>query len=396
MTEKMYMRRPYQRTFTARVVSQAKTDSGWEAVLERTLFYPTSGGQPHDMGRLGGVAVVDVLERDGEIVHRLAGGPLPRRVKGELDWDRRFDHMQQHTGQHILSQAFEQELGLHTVAFHMSRDVTTVDLDTASLSPEQVAQAEDLANRVAFEDRPVRSYFVSSAESAEMDLRKLAARQGDVRIVEVEAFDRIPCGGTHCRRTGEVGLIKVIRWERRGAETRVEFVCGGRALADYRWKNRALYEAADALSTRAHELPQAVAKALADRDALWREMEDLRQQLLDYEAAALTAHAEPAGGVQVVRAVFADRKPDELKWLAQRITAAAPRVVLLGSKGEKGHMVFARSAGVNADAAVLLRLAAAAVGGRGGGRPELAQGGVPPDRLEEAIDAALRGLTDGG
>ncbi len=395
MAEKLCLRRPGQRSFTARVVSQQKTTDGWEVVLDRTLFYPTSGGQPHDTGRMSGAAVLDVLERDGDIVHRLDRGPLPNRVRGEIDWDRRLDHMQQHTGQHILSQAFERALGLRTVAFHMGQDVTTIDLSSQELAAEQVAQAEDLANRIVFEDRPVRSTFVTPEQSAVMNLRKLTDRQEDIRIVEVRNFDRIPCGGTHCRRTGEVGLIKVTRWERRGAETRVEFVCGGRALADYRWKNQALLQAADLLSVRAQELPQAVGKAITDRDMLWRELEEATGRLLDFEAADVAARAEPVGSVRAVRALFTNRRPDQVKWLAQRIVEKAPVVALLGSRGEKGHLIFARAEGVPVDASALLRIAAGAVGGRGGGRPELAQGGAPPERLEEAIEAAMRSLAGG-
>jgi alanyl-tRNA synthetase len=191
-------------------------------------------------------------------------------------------------------------------------------------------------------------------------------------------------------------LIKVTRLDRRGAETRVEFLCGGRALVDYRWKNEALHRAADALSAHAQELPETLAKTLSDREALRKQMEEMRALLLDYEAAALAARAEHVGSLRVVRAIFAERPPDELKWLAQRVTDATPCAVLLASRGEKGHLVFARSAGVPADASALLRLACAAVGGRGGGRPELAQGGAPPERLEEALEEAARSLAGGG
>jgi alanyl-tRNA synthetase len=397
MTTKAYLQHPYQRVFNARVVSQQESNQGWEIVLDRTLFYPTSGGQPHDTGMLGNVPVVEVMEKGNDIVHHLAGGPLPSRVRGEIDWARRFDHMQQHTGQHILSQAFEQVLGAHTVAFHLGRETVTIDLDSADLTLMQAYPAEDKANQIVFQNRRVHSRFVTEEESTDLDLRKLPKRHGTLRIVEVDFFDRIPCGGTHCRMTGEVGVIKILRLERRGKETRVEFICGGRALSDYRWRNDALRQSAEALNVSAREAPDFVAKVLADRDDAQKQVNDLRDKLLRYESVALAATAKKIGEVDVVNRVLEEQKPDELKWLAQHITTNRSCLALLGSSmTDKGHLVFARSEGLSNDMGALLKFATTAVGGRGGGRPEMAQGGAPPDRLEEAIDAAIRSISGDG
>ncbi len=397
-TEKLYLHQPLQTSFSARVLRQQRTQEGWQVALDRTLFYPTSGGQPYDTGTLSGCQVVDVVEQAGEILHRLNQGPLPedQEIQGTIDWARRFDHMQQHTGQHILSQAFERVLGLHTVAFHIGAEATTIDLNTPTLAAEEAARVEDLSNDIIFADRPVTSFFASAEESANLDLRKVPVRHGSLRIVDIEGFDRMACGGTHCGRTGEVGIIKVIRWERRGTETRVEFLCGQRALLDYRWKNTALYQAAEALNSRAQEVSPALSRVMAEREAYYRQVEDMRGRLLGYEAAELAGQAESCGGIRVVRAILSDRRPDELKWLAQRITEIRPALVLLASRGEKGgHLVFARSSEVEADAAALLRAASSAIGGRGGGRAEMAQGGAPVDKLEEALEAAVRSLAGG-
>jgi alanyl-tRNA synthetase len=304
--------------------------------------------------------------------------------------------MQQHTGQHILSQAFERTFGWQTKAFHLGREVVTIDIDTVSLITEQVAQVEYATNQVVFENRPVHSYFVAEDSAAGLDLRKLPTRHGELRIVEIEQFDRIPCGGTHCRRTGQVGIIKILRHERRGAETRVEFVCGGRALADYRWRNDALKAIGDALNTSTRETPGFILKVLSDRDLASKKIEAMREQLLKYESADLASKARQVGDIEVAEAILLDRPPDELKWLAQNIILDRPCLALLGSINEgKGHLVFARSEALSVDVGSLLKEVTTAVGGRGGGRKDTAQGGAPPDRLVEAIAIAIRIISSG-
>ncbi|RLC64154.1 MAG: alanyl-tRNA editing protein [Chloroflexota bacterium] len=400
MAARLYYADAYLREFDARIIERLTWEGRPAVVLGRTAFYPTSGGQPHDTGTLDGVAVVDVVEResDGAIVHVLAGDLRGDLVHGEIDWARRFDHMQQHTGQHILSQAFTTALQADTVSFHLGAEVSTVDLNRAPLSEDQLDVAETLANEVVFGDRPVRARFVGREELATLPLRKLPQVTGPIRIVEIAGFDWSPCGGTHCRRTGEVGLIKIVRAERRGTETRVHFLCGGRALADYRRKNRLVLDLAARFSVGDWELADAVERLSEEARAIRKQMRVLREQLLDYEAAALIAVAETLAGARVVRQAYTDRTVDELRHLAQRLTAEPGVIALLGqgSVGGKAQFVFARSADLPHDMNALLRTACRTVGGGGGGRPNFAQGGGPDGaRVEEALAVAWKQIEQG-
>ncbi|MHB1134638.1 MAG: alanyl-tRNA editing protein [Chloroflexota bacterium] len=391
-TERLYHRDATARQFQARVLAQRPLGERVGVVLDRTLFYPTSGGQPHDLGLLGGRQVLDVYEEGAEIVHVLEA-PLPEgavEVEGLVDWQRRFDHMQQHTGQHILSQAFVDVLGAETVSFHLSEVTATIDVATTGLDAAQLAAVEELANRVVFEDRPIAADFVTPERLAQLPLRKPPKVSENIRIVEVAGFDWSACGGTHCERAGQVGLILVGKTERRGAETRVEFLCGGRALRRARRLVAHVNELANSLSVGWDDaVPQAL-RGLQSLKELDRELERLRAALQENEAAVLVAAAPRQAGVAVVSQVFPDRAPDELKRLALKLVAGERVVVLLAAQGQKGHLLCARSADVDCDMNAVLRAALGAIGGRGGGTPALAQGGAPdPSQIESALAVAL-------
>jgi alanyl-tRNA synthetase len=390
-TERLYYGDSYLREFTARVVGVRQAEGKTEVVLDRTAFYPESGGQPMDMGSIAGLPVVGVVEREGEIVHQLQGQlDAGQEVEGKLQWDRRFDHMQQHSGQHILSQAFEQLLDARTVSFHMGAEISNIDLSISTLSPEQAEQVEELANRVVFEDRPVRVHMLEEADLASFNLRKGTDRTEDIRVVEVPGFDVIPCGGTHVRCTGEIGMIKLVRWERRSGNVRVEFLCGRRALLDYRMKNRAVVSLAAALSVRDREVPEVVERLLRDSGELRHQIGQLRNRLLDYRAEELSRLAAPVGSVLVVATQLDEASADDLKHLALRITEAPGRVALLAAEGEKTQLVFARSEDLTIDVGSLLRQVCAPLGGRGGGRSNLAQGGIPEHgKARQALDEAV-------
>lgn len=399
-TERLYYSDSYLRAFEARVVERVEVDGRPAVVLDRTAFYPTSGGQPHDTGRLAGVSVVDVLDRGDVVVHVLDRGlPAVDHVVGAIDWDRRLDHMQQHTGQHVLSQALDQTCRAPTVSFHLGDESCTVDVARTPLSAEDVARAERLANAIVLDDRAVRVHVVAADDLERFALRKPTTREGDVRVVEVEGFDFSACGGTHCARTGGVGTVKVRRWERRGDVTRVEFLCGWRALEDYRWKHDVIKGLAEGFRVRDRDLASAVQRSLDDLRASRDALEDLRDRLLGYEASELLAGAgqlpTEAGGARLVVRGIADRTPDELKRLAQRITAGGAAVALLGLEaGGRAHLVFAQSPGLPFDMGAALKSACARLGGRGGGTRDLAQGGAPEaGRLGAALEEAARQLT---
>lgn len=376
MTKRLYYDDPYAVTFSARVVERLTLDKRPAVVLDRTCFYPESGGQPGDRGELGGVAVLDTVERetDHAVVHVLAAPLASDEVAGAVDRGRRFDMMQQHTGQHILSQAAERVLNAETVSFHLGDDSMTVDLAIEGLTAEQAAALEDAANAVVFQDLPVTCSFVTAEELARMPLRKPPKVSGPVRIVEVHGYDWSPCGGTHVATAGQVGLTVIRKWERRGAAVRVDFACGGRALADFRWKNAAVNRLAAGLSVRDREMADTVERLLAEANESRRLLNFAREQLLDHEADALVA--ETAGPPHLVVRSLGDRPAEEVRRLAQRLVGHPGVVALLGSaRGGKANLIFARSSDLSNDMNALLKAACALMGGRGGGTPALAQGG---------------------
>jgi alanyl-tRNA synthetase len=398
MTERLYYLDSYRLEFEARVVERVGVGAKPGVILESTYFYPTSGGQPHDEGSLNGVPVIDVFEReDKAIVHVLTMELKGGLVHGVIDWGRRFDHMQQHTGQHILSQAFLQLFRAETIGFHLGKEASTIDVDKAPLAASQLDRVEDLANEIVFADRPVKACLITETELAGLPLRKLPVVEKPIRIVEVEGFDYSPCGGTHCRRTGEIGLIKITKVERRGQETRIEFLCGSRALADYRAKNRTVNELANQFSVGAWELAEAVERLGEEVKVIRRELNAARNRLLDYEAAELLAEAEQHGDVRVVRKVFTDREGEEVRRLALRLMESEGSVALLGLAGEKAQLVFACSGDLPYDMNDLLKKACEIVGGGGGGRRRFAQGGGPDgSKVGEALEMACERLLEAG
>jgi alanyl-tRNA synthetase len=398
MTQRLYYDDSHLVRFSAHVVERLSLEDHPAVVLDRTAFYPTGGGQPHETGWLNGVAVVDVVEREADeaVIHALAAPLEAEEVEGLVDWQRRFDLMQQHSGQHILSAAFLEHLDANTVSFHLSETTATIDLDRAPLATDQLAEVEALANTVVLQNRPAVARFVPDEEMPTLPLRKAVIHAGPVRVVQIADFDCSACGGTHVHATGEVGLIKITRSERRGGDTRVEFVCGGRALVDYAAKNAVVMGLAQEFTVGHWELADHVHRLVDELQETRRELRRTRDALLDAEASAFWHQALSLGPVRLVRAHFPERTPDELKFLAQRLIAQPQTAALLGSgqkATEKGHLVFARSADVDVHMGTLMRQACEVIGGRGGGRPEFAQGGAPKgDQVAEALDAARLAL----
>jgi len=400
MTERLYYDAPFLTHFSARVVERLDWDGQPAVVLDRTAFYPTGGGQPHDLGTVDGVKVQDVVERpeDGAVVHLLAEDVASDQIEAEVHWPRRLDLMQQHTGQHILSAAFVARLQANTVGFHLSEDYATIDVDRAPILAGELDAVEALANDVIFEDRPVLARFVPDEEVPSLALRKPLAHEGPVRIVEIPGFDASACGGTHVRATGQVGLIKITRNERRGTETRIEFLCGRRALDDYQAKNALLMDLAREYTVGHWEVGEMVHRLSDELKETRRELRTTRDALLDAQSTALWHEGELVDAVRVIRAHFPGRTPEDLKHLAQRLVAQPLTVALLAAGGdgqEKGYFTFARSEDVELHMGTLLRQACEAVGGRGGGRPDFAQGGGPVAALAtEALDVAFQSLVE--
>ncbi len=384
--ERLYYADSYLAEFTARVVAARETPDGPAVALDCTAFYPTGGGQPDDRGEIAGIPVCAVEEgRDGEVWHYLTAGPAPGgKVKARLDWQRRFDLMQQHTGQHLLSAAFLCAAEAETVGFHLTEENLQIDLDRP-VTPEQVAAAEDLANRIIREDRDVSCCFIGPEEASRIPWRKPPAREGPIRLVTVESFDYSPCGGTHVRHTSELGLIKVTGLDRVRNGSRVSFLCGGRAIGDYRNKLSIVDRLVRELHTPAGELEAAAIRLREQLAQAEHQIGELRETLLAWEAERLRRD-----GALLIIQVYPGRPLDELRLLAARLTAQGDMAILARTEENQAQLVLARPTGDGLDLAATLRTALAPYGGKGGGTPAFAQGGLAADNLPQVLTELQR------
>jgi alanyl-tRNA synthetase len=404
MTDRLYYRDAYLKAFDATVDRVDERGGRVVVRLDRTAFYPTSGGQPFDTGTLGDARVVEVVDQDdGSIAHVVEGGSLSpgQAVHGEIDWPRRFDHMQQHTGQHVLSAAFDRLFHVRTVSFHMGSAAATIDL-ARELSVAEIAGAETEANRIVWEDRSVAIRFASAEEAAAMPLRKEAARAGTLRLIDVERFDLSACGGTHVSRTGAIGVIVIAAWERFKGGHRLTFACGGRALAAYRGLRDAITGAVQKLSVLPAELPASIDRLQAEAKEQKRALNALQAELARYRADELAASAETVGigpadeGIarptcQLVARVL-DADANSLKSQAIAIAARPGHVAVLVSASAPALAVVACAPDVNLPAQRTLATLLAAFGGRGGGRADFAQGGGLTGAPEAILAAARNAL----
>jgi alanyl-tRNA synthetase len=380
----------YTTRFESSVIETVTDADRVGVVLAETYFYPTSGGQPHDLGRLASAAVRDVTvrESDGAIVHWLdqrlpPGGP----VTGEVDPARRMDHMQQHTGQHILSQAYLRLADATTIGFHLGADYVSIDLDRSGLGDELHGRAFELANGIARKDVAVKAWFPEPAELATISLRKTPEVDGALRVVAIGDFDVSACGGTHVARTGEIGLLHQLRSENLKRGTRVVFLTGDRARRDYGEKHRIVSQLSAALTCSVAELPDATARLQADLQTARRDLARYREADLDREAAALAAGATEDGTLRVVTGVWTGRPVDELKGLVLRLTAAPDVVALLAVAGDRGQFVFGRPESVALDLRPALQAAFQVIGGGKGGGARVVQGGGGPATVQQATRA---------
>ena len=396
--ERLYYADSYCTEFDALVQAVTRREDGWLAMLDRTAFYPASGGQPSDTGTLADARVLEVVDQeDGAIGHLLDRElPIGRSVHGAIDWERRFDHMQQHSGQHVLSSAFDRLHRARTVGFHLGAASSTIDLDR-DLSPGLIAAAEEAANRIVWEDRPVSVRFATEEEAARLSLRKEPTRSGVLRLVEIADFDLSACGGTHVARTGAIGVIAVASWERFKGGVRVEFLCGGRAMRSFHGLRDAVAGSIRLLSVLPEELPAAIEKLQADSRSQKRTQQALQEQLASHEARALALRGAAIGAVTLVAEALSGWDANGLRRLASVITASPGFIVALASTGSPVLIVIARSEDVAIDASAILRRITERFGGRGGGKSDLAQGGslvgAATDILDAAREAVARSLT---
>jgi len=389
MTSRLYYTDSYVTAFDALITDVSR--DGQRVYLDRSAFYPTSGGQPFDVGSLGGATVADVVDEDDRVAHVLAapltGHGVGDAVRGEVDWRRRFDHMQQHTGQHLLSAVFDDLFGYQTVSVHFGADRSSLDLDVGTIDTERLGMAERRANEIVWENRPVAVSFEDAATAT--GLRKPPPRGGTLRIVTIDALDRSACGGTHVRATGEIGAITLRGTERVRKQTRVEFLCGARVIRQARADFDALSTIALSVKASILEAPALVlaqAEQLRDGAAARKKLEG---ELAVHQARALYDTAAPTdGGVRVALVRHDTGSVEELRPLGQAF-AALSRAVFIASVESPATVLVAASDDAGLDAGGVLKAALSAAGGRGGGSPRLAQGTVPS---ADALDGVVQSI----
>ena len=396
MTTRLYYREPYRQSFEATVVACDRVGDTFHLVLDQTAFYPTSGGQPFDAGQLGQARVSDVIDRDDGTIAHVVDQPIAvgSTVTGSIDWVRRFDHMQQHTGQHVLSAAFDRLLDARTESFHLGAASASIDL-AREVSASEIAQAESDANRVVWEDRPVSIRFATAEEAAALPLRKEPARTGPLRLIEVEQFDLSACGGTHVARTGAIGIIAIAGWEKVRGGSRIEFVCGARALARFHDWRDAFGAARRLLSVAPAELAPAIERMQADAKASQRTIRGFQEQLAAHDARTLVSQGHRAGNRLVIVDAREGWDAAGLKALAVAASVAEPAAAIaLFTRSTPALAVIARGAGGGIDASAVLKALVAQFGGKGGGKPDLAQGGGLTATPEQLTAAARELLAD--
>jgi alanyl-tRNA synthetase len=394
LTRRLYYDDSRRDQFEAVVLSARPEGGGTRVVLDATAFYPGGGGQPPDRGALEGRPVLDVGLDGDELWHQVEGAFEPgARVQGRLDWARRFDHMQQHTGQHILSRAFVETARADTRSFHLGEAVVTIDVDHPGPDAALLRRVEDRANAIVWEDRPVVTHVVTLERAREFPLRKPPDVEGEVRVVEVEGFDWSACGGTHVARSGQVGMIAILGTERYKGGTRVAFACGGRALGRLREASETLRGLCLEFTSGEADLPRAIARLKGDVRSLETRLKPLLAEALAREAESLLAESDRGAAGPVVARYFPDRDPAELSGIAGHVVARGG-IALLAAGKEIARAHFSAPKGTISVGALFADLCRA-YGAKGGGRPEAAQGAIPAERAQEAIDAARRAALAG-
>ena len=404
-TRRLYYDDAFQKEFTARVmhceilppdVNSGITANVWGLLLDRTAFYPTSGGQPNDLGKIGDANVLDVRDEGDEILHLVDRKPSDPDVFCCIHWPRRFDHMQQHTGQHLLSAMFQERFGLPTVSFHLGSELSTIDLRGPEPAEEILEGAERAANQIIFEDRPVNVRYGTADQLSKLGVRKEVEREGLLRAIEIESADLQPCGGTHVKRTGQIGLVLVRRCTKVRQDWRVEFVCGGRAERIARHDFLLTRRVADLLSCAPDDLESAASKAIVERDAHFKNARVHLQRLAEAESLlALQATTPDSRGLRIFSCVFRGMSSEYIGFFATEPAKTEKTIALLAS--EDGSLLFAQNPSAGSDMAQLIKQAFEKFGGKGGGTRDFARGKLAdPSQTNAAVAFALERLSAHG
>jgi len=387
-TKRLYLDQPYLTEFTANIIRTFPYESYHAVILDQTAFYPTSGGQMHDTGTINETGVINVIEQDDEILHLLASPINTGLAECKINWQRRFDFMQQHTGFHILARSFLIVTGARTLSSHLGEQISTIDVDLQEINEGQIKEVENLAHQIIFEDRKVQAYWTKPTDVDKNSLRKELTDRDEIRLVEIEDFDVDPCGGTHVSSTGEVGLVKIIRWEKIRGYLRFEFYAGWRAIRDYRNKWIINSKLSNLLSTGEDEFVTSIEKLQTETKEMLRKNKKLYEQNIIYEARELVQETQRQGK-KLITILFENRELNEVRYLAKQVIQSGDVWALFGLNDEKAHLIFARPEGHDYNLNELVKQVAHLIEGRGGGRPNFVEiGGPKKSSLEEALNSA--------
>lgn len=393
MTEKIYFDSSYITDFQAKVLKIEKYNDNYAVILDKTAFYPEGGGQPRDVGTINGSEVLDLVIKGGEILHILNEAPKSEAVSCSIDFATRLDHMQQHAGQHIISACFLKLYDAATNSFHMGKESTTIEINIDSFDKECASKVEDMANDIIYKNLPIKANIYDSEQLKSIPLRKQPKVKDNIRVIEVEGIDYSPCGGTHVKSTGEIGMIKIKKWEKCKDWYRIEFVCGGRALRDYRFKNDAINSLGAKLSLRDFEVEAGVEKLIGDNVELQKQIGELKQNLNKYIVQELIENSIEIDEYNVVIGIFSDKTMNDLKHMSQLITAYPLHIALLVNKQDNVQVLFSKSNDIKKDVNKLMKAVLPIINGKGGGSPMMAQGGGSiPDAIDQFIEKAIEEL----
>ncbi|VBB06307.1 threonyl/alanyl trna synthetase sad [Lucifera butyrica] len=397
-TEKLYYQDSYVHEFSAAVIKCTPMPDGqWKVVLDRTAFYPEGGGQPCDTGFINRIPVTAVRQEQDEIVHIMPECPGQGTLKGQINWDRRFDHMQQHSGEHVLSAVFQQLYEAENIGFHLGTESTQIDLALDKITAEEIAAAEKLANEMIYANKPVRSQEITPDRLEQFPLRKQIAKEYfRIRLVDIENLDCCPCGGTHVQATGEIGLIKIRSWERKNNAIRVDFVCGQRALGDFQQKNLLVQQLSSLLSTPVNGLVQAIEKQAAKLEETMKQLAAVKEEFTRILAANLLQQSPAAAGIHLISHILTTATPSETAELAKQLASFPHTIALVGGinpEQNKCHLVFACSDEIAVNMGTHLKSVLPLIGGKGGGNARSAQGGgLQTDRVDIALSQAKQNI----
>lgn len=390
-TQKLYYSDPYKIEFSGDNFELVQFKNKPAVILPETFFYPTSGGQEHDTGFFNDIAVIDVVEENGIIYHLLESEIKPGKFTASINWQRRFENMQQHTGQHLLSRAFENLFDLDTVSSRLGEEINTIDLNTGTMDYETIHKIENYVNEITWSKRNIIIHFADEKSIERFPLRSAPKVSGLIRIIEVENYDFNPCGGTHCTNTGEVGIIKITKWEKiKGGITRLDFHCGNRALKDYQKKIQVANELASKISAKDFEVPDQVQRLIDSNKELQKKIQVLNIQLIDYEVKEILQTLKEENGKKVFSRIYLDKTPDDIRLIAQKLIQEKSVVALLGCKNEKLNFVFAGSPDLQLDFRKPLPIILDMIEGKGGGKPDFVQFGSNKTGMAEEVLLRIR------